>query len=459
MRKSPSYYLRLVFLLGDIVILNLALVLAFVLLPVADEATPLKDLIFLVAASNSLWLVLSLLINPYKFSRITRFVRILRVHFSFILTHCLAVVSVVFVSGISTIKISNLFSAFVVSLLLLFVWRAFYFYLNRIFINKQLNFRNVVIVGYGELALEMRKFFRLHPEYGYRFLGYFDRTEKKGRDINRLDDLENFCNDNNVHELYCCLPYLDNSKVKYLVDYGLSNLIKVKLITDYRGFFSRGISLQTYDRIPVLNIAAIPLDERVNSIIKRAFDIIFSLFVITFFLSWAFPLIAILIKLDSRGPIFFRQKRTGKDNRDFWCLKFRTMYVNNHADTLQATKNDDRITAVGSILRKTSLDEFPQFFNVLMGSMSVVGPRPHMLKHTEQYSKLITKFMARHNVKPGITGLAQSMGFRGETRNLIEMKHRVKLDRFYIHNWSFPLDIKIIISTMISLIRGNSQAY
>src|SRR5690606_35800826 len=156
--------------------------------------------------------------------------------------------------------------------------------------------------------------------------------------------------------------------------------------------FSRGITLQSYDRIPVLNVAAIPLDERANQAMKRAFDIVFSLFVIVFFLSWAIPIIAVLIKLDSKGPVFFKQRRTGKDNMVFWCLKFRTMYVNDDSDIKQATRGDSRITRVGSFLRRTSLDEFPQFFNVLSGSMSIVGPRPHMLKHTEEYSRLIKKF-------------------------------------------------------------------
>jgi Undecaprenyl-phosphate glucose phosphotransferase len=408
---------------------------------------------------NALWLILSMVIAPYKFSRVSRFVKILRIHFSFIVTHFLAVVSALFLLDIIAISVTHLAFVFGISIVLLFCWRVFYFYLNRIFINKRLNAKNVVIVGFGDLAWEMRKFFRLHPEYGYRFLGYFDQKVKNG-EVKGLDELESFCQDNSVHEIYCCLPYLENNKVKNLIDYGLSNLIKVKLITDYRGFFSRGISLQRYDRIPVLNIAAIPLDEKTNQMVKRVFDIIFSIAVILLFLSWATPLIALLIKLDSKGPVLFKQKRTGKNNLDFWCLKFRTMYVNNDSDVKQATKHDNRITWVGAFLRKTSLDEFPQFFNVLAGSMSIVGPRPHMLMHTEKYSRLIKKFMARHYIKPGITGLAQAKGFRGETQHDEHaMRGRVKLDRFYIENWSFALDIKIIFATIISLTKGDQQAY
>ncbi len=457
MKKSPSFYLRLIFLFGDLFIINFVIIVAFFVF--SNEGYVFStDFSFITISYNSLWLLLSFILNPYKFSRVSPFVKILRVHFSFILTHFLAVVSSLFLFNKFWHEISNLAFIFFFSMALLLVWRILYFYLNRIFVNRKINFRNVVIVGFGDLAIEMRKFFRLHPEYGYRFLGYFDEYAQN-REIRRLGELNEFCENNSVHEIYCCLPYLPTIKVKQLVDYGLSNLIKVKLITDYRGFFQRGITLQRYDGIPVLNIAAIPLDERMNQAIKRAFDIGFSLFVIVFFLSWATPIIALLIRLDSKGPVLFKQKRTGKNNVEFWCLKFRTMCVNDEADLKQATKDDDRITRFGSFLRKTSLDEFPQFFNVLAGSMSIVGPRPHMLKHTEKYSRIIEKFMARHYIKPGITGLAQAKGFRGETKTEPAMRGRVKLDRFYIENWSFLLDLKIIVATVISLLKGDQQAY
>ena len=186
---------------------------------------------------------------------------------------------------------------------------------------------------------------------------------------------------------------------------------------------------------------------------------LFSILVIVGIFSWLFPLIAIAVAIDSRGPIFFKQVRTGKSTNNFWCWKFRTMYSNKNADTKQASINDKRITRVGSFLRKTSLDELPQFFNVLIGNMSVVGPRPHMLHHTKEYSKKVERFMARHFVKPGITGLAQAKGYRGETPDVSFMKNRVKFDRFYIENWSLFLDLKIILLTIITLIKGDENAY
>lgn len=180
---------------------------------------------------------------------------------------------------------------------------------------------------------------------------------------------------------------------------------------------------------------------------------IFSLFVVIFILSWLFPIVALLIKLSSKGPVIFTQLRTGADNREFPCYKFRTMRVNNEANTVQATQNDPRITKVGHFLRKTSLDEFPQFINVLRGEMSVVGPRPHMLKHTEEYSQLVGNFMQRHAIRPGVTGLAQVKGYRGEITNYELLANRVKYDRFYVENWSLALDIKIIIRTVMAIFK------
>jgi exopolysaccharide biosynthesis polyprenyl glycosylphosphotransferase len=194
-------------------------------------------------------------------------------------------------------------------------------------------------------------------------------------------------------------------------------------------------------------------------VVKRVFDITFSSVVIVFLLSWMFLLIAILIKISSRGPVLFRQKRSGLDNNEFWCYKFRSMSQNTDADTKQATRQDSRITTIGKFLRRTSLDEFPQFFNVFKGDMSIVGPRPHMLKHTEQYSELIKKYMVRQLVKPGITGAAQIRGYRGETKELNDMEGRVKWDVWYIENWTFFLDINIILHTVFDFIKGDEKAY
>jgi len=202
-----------------------------------------------------------------------------------------------------------------------------------------------------------------------------------------------------------------------------------------------------------------PQDELYNRLIKRTFDIAFSSLVIVFVLSWLYPIIALLIKLESKGPVIFRQERSGKHNESFWCLKFRSMHVNEESHHKQASRNDNRITKIGSFLRRTSLDEFPQFLNVLIGDMSIVGPRPHMLKHTEQYRDVVDNYMARHFLKPGITGWAQINGYRGETTALDAMVKRVQHDIWYLENWSALLDIKIIFSTAYQVLIGDKNAF
>jgi putative colanic acid biosynthesis UDP-glucose lipid carrier transferase len=202
-----------------------------------------------------------------------------------------------------------------------------------------------------------------------------------------------------------------------------------------------------------------PLEDITNSIKKRLFDMVFSLCVIVLLLSWLVPILAILIKLNSKGPVFFVQWRSGKDNKKFRCYKFRTLSINADAHTRQVTKDDSRITPLGRLLRKTNLDELPQFFNVLMGHMSVVGPRPHMLLHTEEFSKIMEEYMVRHFVKPGVTGWAQVQGFRGEIREREQLRKRIEHDIWYMENWSLWQDVKITWLTIVKTLKGDSNAY
>jgi exopolysaccharide biosynthesis polyprenyl glycosylphosphotransferase len=261
-----------------------------------------------------------------------------------------------------------------------------------------------------------------------------------------------------VHEIFYCVNNPNADQLKQLVSFGLNSLIKVKLITGSLGQ-SEAIQLEKYDQIPAIDSAILPLDEFRNQFVKRAFDLIFSaIFLITIF-SWLYPLLAILIKLDSKGPVFFIQLRNGLKNRPFGCFKFRTMSYEKDAEFKQATKNDSRITNVGKFLRKSSFDELPQFINVFKGEMSLIGPRPHPIKLNQDFSKQIATLTSRHYVRPGLSGLAQCMGYRGETETLEAMENRIRLDRYYIENWSFWLDIKIIFLTVISLIRGSDKAY
>ena len=202
-----------------------------------------------------------------------------------------------------------------------------------------------------------------------------------------------------------------------------------------------------------------PQDKISDRFVKRVFDIVFSSMVILFILSWLYPLIAILIKLESPGPVLFKQGRSGKNNINFMCFKFRSMRVNSEAHLKQASRNDSRVTKIGRFLRRTSMDEMPQFLNVFLGDMSVVGPRPHMLEHTAHYRELVANYMVRHYIKPGITGWAQVNGYRGETQHLDLMENRIKHDIYYLENWSLYLDLKIIFRTVFHVVNGNMNAF
>lgn len=327
-----------------------------------------------------------------------------------------------------------------------------------------IEYKSVVIIGAGKVGKEIYNYFHANPHLGLVVAGYFDDNfapdmQNSKLALGKIDDCMEYVKNNGVSEIFCALPGNDLDQVRQLMREADKNLIRFKLVPDLKAFFNKNVMLEFYDQLPVLSLRKEPLENKANEVIKRTFDVAFSLLVIIFILSWLIPLMALLIKLDSRGPVFFKQMRSGKDNKPFSCYKFRSMKVNGESDSVQATKGDKRITKVGSFLRKTSIDEIPQFFNVLRGDMSIVGPRPHMLKHTQDYSNLIESFMARHFVTPGITGWAQVIGYRGETKEIEDMTKRVEADLWYLENWSLLLDLKIIFLTIWQFIHVSEKAY
>lgn len=461
MKHRFSRYLKFLTFLGDISILNGLFCALYLKGHFIIQHNYDNSWFFFLFIINVSWLAIVLYANSYKANRVYSLSKLVSTIIYSVGQHFLMICTTIYLFDYQLVHKWGPLAACTVFLIAIIIWRLSLYYSLSLYRSKGYNFRNVVIVGFGAIAKQLEVFFTLHPEYGYHFLGYFDDNINGKKRLGEINEVDLFLNKEGitVDEVYCCLPYVKYGQIKKVIDLCEDRLIKVKVIADFRAFSFKGLELERYDHIPVLNVSSIPLDDRKNQITKRIFDFIFSSFLILFIFSWLFPIIAVMVKLDSKGPVFFKQKRTGKGNQDFLCWKFRTMYVNGHADYKQATRDDCRVTPVGAFLRKTSLDELPQFLNVLQGTMSVVGPRPHMLKHTEEYSRLIKKFMVRHNVKPGITGLAQSKGYRGETSNLIEMNNRVKLDRFYIENWTFVLDLKIIYATAMSLMKGDQQAY
>jgi len=332
---------------------------------------------------------------------------------------------------------------------------AIYYLLQKYRVSFGGNYRSTVIIGLNKKTLALENFFNKNPEYGYLHKKTYSFKSKE-QSLNKC--FEYIINEN-IDEIYCSISELTNSQIADIVDFADNNLKILKFIPESKEIYSKKLRYEYYDYIPVLTLRNIPLEDSANMIIKRTFDILFSSIVIVFILSWLTPIIAILIKLESKGPVFFKQSRNGFNYKEFDCYKFRSMTPNKSAHLHQATRGDQRVTKVGKFIRKTSIDELPQFFNVLFGDMSVVGPRPHMVSHTNMYAKKIDKFMVRHFVKPGITGLAQISGFRGEVETDKDIIGRVKYDIFYIENWSILLDIKIIAQTFINAVRGEDKAY
>ncbi|MEO8732746.1 MAG: exopolysaccharide biosynthesis polyprenyl glycosylphosphotransferase [Flavobacteriales bacterium] len=325
------------------------------------------------------------------------------------------------------------------------------------------NFKRIVTVGDNP---EMNRFLAEvdgHREYGYKLKGRFWMGKKGeiGEEWMSLRTFDRFVIENKIDEVYISISPMDR-RVDSVVRFCSMNNIMVKFISEFVQYLNDSSFKLRFDQNGATTlITMVPVKYRnfIDRVTKRGFDLLFSSAVILLVMSWLVPIIAILIKLSSKGPVFFIQQRSGVLNRSFGCMKFRSMRVNVASDRVQASKDDPRITAIGAFLRRSNLDELPQFFNVFVGDMSVVGPRPHMLAHTSQYSSLIDPYMERLWLKPGITGLAQAHGFRGETKELSLMERRVDEDRLYVYNWSLLLDIRIILITVWNMLTGQKKGY
>ena len=315
--------------------------------------------------------------------------------------------------------------------------------------------RRVVVFGKNKKTKLLIEVFNLRKEFGYQFVKQFCPSEESFN----MRECFVFIVQNDIDEIYCAVSELSNDELTQIINFADNNLRTLKFLPDNKNIYAKKLKFEYFDYIPVLSLRDIALHNPINAFIKRAFDIVFSLIVIFGILIWLAPLLAIIITLESKGPVFFVQKRTGFDNREFYCYKFRSMAMNQSANLIQAKKNDMRVTSIGRFIRRTSIDELPQFYNVLFGNMSVVGPRPHMISHTDEFANKVDKYMLRHFVKPGITGLAQVRGYRGEIERDSDIQNRIKFDIFYVENWSFFLDMKIIVQTILNALKGEEKAY
>ncbi|HMR15300.1 MAG TPA: exopolysaccharide biosynthesis polyprenyl glycosylphosphotransferase [Mariniflexile sp.] len=465
-RGRYSWLLRPVLIIYDLFVINY---LAFYFLRLNDEnlyffsSKWLNDKYLLYALySIVLWLISTYFLKFYKIYRHTSALNIISILFKQFLVY--AVIVFAFLGVFRSIDISAfvtlhyLFYSFaaigVVKIASFYVLKTFRLYLKG-------NIRNVIIVGTGEGIDELKQIFNTKKELGYNLKGIFGNTATINATGTIADSFRFLENNKNIDEIYCAIDELSEKEVNEYVKYANLHHCNIKFVPNTSKLYTKRLRTDYYSYVPVLSIQEGTLNNEINKLIKRSFDIVFSMFIIIFVLSWLTVILFVLIKLESKGLLFYRHKRNGINYKEFYCYKFRSLTITKEVKGTYVKQGDNRVTAIGKFLRKTSFDELPQFINVLKGEMSVVGPRPHMLSYTDDYSKIIDKynFIYRHHVKPGITGLAQIKGYRGEVETDNDIINRVKYDIFYIENWSLLLDLKIIIQTFINALKGEEKAY
>lgn len=461
--RRHGYLIQWLIGIGDMVVLNLMFLLVYHEL----------DSFYTKAIDNNLREVLLLLNFCYFFSLYFVPIQLHRsiVYLDKIVQRAFSVISLLiflFATCLIFLNVGDVLATFLVvyyvsTIVVFSCWRVFVRMLLKFYRRKGYNIKRVVIVGAGKNGMELYRAMRDDISSGFNILGFFDDNLAL-KDIlpsylGTTDKVEEFAIAKDIDEIYCTLLGTNDEKILRMLNFAEKQMIRFYIVPEFYRNVKKSMVMDFLESVPLLTIRREPLQAFYNRALKRSFDLVFSSVVLCTIFPILYVLIGFLIKRSSPGPIFFKQKRTGLYGHDFECYKFRTMRVNDQADTMQAVKDDPRKTKIGDFLRRTNLDEFPQFINVFKGDMSVVGPRPHMLKHTEQYSALIDKYMVRHLVKPGVTGWAQVTGYRGETKTLEQMEGRVKRDVWYIENWTFFLDLKIIVVTLVNMFRGDKNAY
>jgi len=448
--KKYSYLIRPLIILLDIVFINFII---YYFRP--KEFLGIQFSIYITI----FWLIISYFTKFYNVFRYTHVLRILSLlgaqFFIFILAF-FAYFSI-FKEGEVVSKQSNI----IFSILFVISTSKFLsFFLLKIYRSSGKNFRTVIVIGDNKSAKDIVSIFNDKQYLGYRFRGYFSDNNKlfKYR-LGSVNDGLIFSRENNIDEIYCEANSVSSLQLKEIINFSDENKIQVRLIPENKVIYSKNFTKEYFGTIPILKPKKLPFEMFETHLIKRCFDIIFSILIFILLLSWLLPILWVVVKIDSRGPFFFKQKRDGINGEQFYCYKIRSMRVNTISDQTSTVKNDFRITKIGYFLRKTSIDELPQFFNVLRGEMSVVGPRPHINIQTKNYISNIDNYLTRNSVKPGITGLAQVSGYRGEVKNKSDIVNRVRLDIFYIENWSFLLDVKIILMTIFNVFKGQENAY
>lgn len=458
-RGNYGKFIPAIFTVVDFVIINAVYLLTCLISPGVPDW-----------CGRILWVLLNVSYFPVAFVmsdtfriRAVQMQHVMRNAFVSVTGHLLIFTTLLYLAEIDAVPWWMFGEFFGIEAAALLLWRTASRMIEKRFRRRGRNFSRVLIVGCGSAARRLYEEMCSDMGFGYRCLGFIDAWCPPDFPVKHLykgglDILDSFVRDNAIDEVYYAIPGENEEAVKETLAVCDRHMAQFRFVPSVSRYLNHPFTLSAIGQTPVMIMRKNPLNNPVNSALKRALDLtVSSIFLI--FSPLVFIPVAIAIKLSSPGPVFFKQKRTGYMGQEFLCWKFRTMKVNVDADKVQATKNDPRKTRLGDFLRRTSIDELPQFINVWLGDMSVVGPRPHMLKHTEDYSALIGQYMVRHIVKPGITGWAQVRGYRGQTEELWQMERRVEHDIWYIENWTLLLDIKIIIRTIINAFQGEKNAF
>lgn len=463
MDQHFTRYLQTTLFLLDILVLNAVNFIFQFIFAEGIVKNLFDSYVYFYAVSNGFWVLLSFLLRTYAEKTILNFGEFTK---RTVQVYLIWVISVMFYLYFSReLEISRLFivasiGMFGVGLL---INRFIYLGIHHYFRNSDFVRKNVLILGYNETAKKLTQYFE-KDGLNLKLFGYLD-YEQNVQELSNypvlasVDDTLEIARKLNVHEIFSTIIPDQSNGIYQIMRQAEKECIRFKIVPDLNVFLPREVHVEYFGDLPILSLRSEPLDDVWNRIKKRTLDILISSFTILFILSWLIPILGLIIWLESGRPILFRQLRTGKNNKPFYCLKLRSMKPNKDADKKQATVNDNRVTRFGKFLRKTSFDELPQFFNVLKGEMSLVGPRPHMERHTSDYSKLVDEYMVRQFIKPGITGWAQVNGYRGEITNPEEIQMRVTKDLWYLENWTLWLDIQILFLTIYYVFRGDNKAY
>ena len=451
MKKRYSYLIKPLQIITDVLFINI--IVYFI-----------QDFQFLnfffLSYISIFWIVISFFLGFYKVYRYTSIFKIISLLCKQGILFTLGYFSYfgIFTEGV---VVNNQFLILVTIFSSISLVKLLWIFLLKKYRSLGKNYRTTIVIGFDASSKNIIKLFKSKANLGYKYLGCFSNEVSENGDLlGNFNDVFTYVIENTVDEIYCSLTSLSEDQIKVINKFSIDKNIILKLIPNSNELYNNNQKKEYYDDdLLVLNVHKLPFEFPENFYIKRIFDIFFSLFVCIFLLSWLVPILWIFVKLESKGPLIFKQAREGINGKEFICYKFRSMKINSTSHKVHATKNDFRVTKIGAFLRKTSIDEFPQFINVLLGDMSVVGPRPHLESLSLEYQKEVDDYLKRHIVKPGITGLAQVSGYRGEIKNQSDIKNRIRFDIFYIENWSFYLDLKIIIRTIFNVFTGEEKAY